>query len=145
MPNTSIQYTLAIFDRLYADLPPLVPGAIQEDMKSAQEQLRLNYSLKKDDLEQTIISFGKKICPYRKAFDEFVDIYEGKLGETFLIAQLPRAMKKRFQEYKAYGGDFRSMYSGAPATFFTAEERNELCAALVGMRQHVRQHTKQAV
>lgn len=145
MHQPSVQHTLFVFGRLLDDMPPLVPQEIQSDMQQAYEQMRHNYSLSLQELEDTIIVFGKKLWPYRKAYDEFLDIYEGKLGEQFLLGRLPLAMKKRYQEFKAVGGHFRDFHHGAPAMFFTSEERTKLCEALVETNLDIRRHAIQSV
>jgi hypothetical protein len=135
MHQPSVQHTLAIFQQLYDSLPPLVPPEIKNDMKSALEQVRLNYSLTLEELEDTMIVFGRQIWPYRQAFQEFLEIYEGKLGEKFLVQKLSLELKKKYTEYQAHGGDFRSLHTGGPLGFFSPVERNELSGALVANRQ----------
>ena len=126
-------------------MPPSVPAGIKEDMTQALEQLRDNYDLTLVELEQTVIAFGKKLWPYRKAFEEFIDSYEAKSGEKFLLGTLSPALKKRYHEFKKYGGTLRDLHVGSPAEFFTSEERSDLCEALIKMNQDVRAHATQAV
>ena len=140
-----VQHTLYIFERLYDDLPPLVPETVQKDMMSALTQMRHNYSLTLEELEDTVIAFGKKIWPYRKAFDEFFDLFEGELGESFLLGQLSKEFKRRYEEFLVYGGSFRDLHSGGQANFFSPEERGALCVTLVDVGKLIRAHTVQAV
>lgn len=141
----SVKYTIDIFARLQRDLAPLVPKEVKADMQQAITQMKENYDLTIDELEDTIISFGKKIWPYRKAFEEFLDTHEAAVGEGFLVAGLSREMKQRYRDFKAYGGTLRDLHVGSPATFFSAEERGFLCEALVEMNLNIRRHTTQSV
>lgn len=145
MPQPSVQHTLDIFERMCNDLPPLLPSDIAADMKQALEQMQNNANLTIDELEETMISFGKKVWPYRRAFQEFVDVHEGRIGEKFLLGKLVPQMKKRYEAFKEYGGTFRDLHSGAPATFFHEDERGALCAALIDVHVAVRNYARQSV
>mgnify|MGYP001574372668 CR=1 FL=1 len=145
MHSPAVAHTLWIFERLYREAPPLLPGEIKTDMAHALEQMRSNFDLSLEELENTVIVFGKKVWPYRRAFEEFLDLYEAKLGERMLIAKLPRALKARYREFVAHGGSLRDLHGGHPAQFFAASERMALCELLIGMNEDVRQHTAQAV
>lgn len=143
--SPSVRHTLWIFERLRSETPPLVPKEISADMDQALEQIRSNFDLTLEELEGTFIVFGKKLWPYRKAFEEFLDVSEARLGEKFLLAQLSRGLKQRYEAFKTHGGELRDLHTGSPASFFTASERNELCSALVEMNHEIRKHTVQAV
>lgn len=145
MHEPSVQHTLFIFERLFEDLPPLVPETIRRDMGSALEQMRHNFTLQLPELEDTMIVFGMKIWPYRKAFDEFYNMSESELGESLLFHHVSPKLKKRYQEFLAYGGTYRDLHAGKPAMFFSLEDRGELCGALVDVARDVRAHTAQLV
>lgn len=142
---TYIHHTLQIFEKLIRQIPPLVPEKLKDDMHKALEQLRHNTALDADELEETMVVFGKKIWPYRQAFLEFYRINEGMLGEKILLKKASPGVKKKYQEFKASGGNFRDLYHGRPALYFTPEERNELCVLLIETNEDIRRHTKQAV
>lgn len=145
MPLPAVQHTLTIFQRLYDELPPLVPESIVSDMRQALEQLEHNVNLTLPEIEEIMIAFGKKVWPYRRAFEETLDVYEGKLGEKFLIGRLSRPLKQRYQEFLGYGGSFRELHGAVPITFFTPEERGEFCGVLVEVRNDLRKYASQAV
>lgn len=145
MHKPIVKHTLFIFERLFQTMPPLVPDAIVEDVRAALEQARHNYTLSVIDLEDIVLAFGKKLWPYRKAFDEFYDIYEGELGESFLLSRMSAGLKKRYKEFLVYGGSFRDLHRGRPAEFFAQDERRELCSLLIQTRDDVLKHTRQAV
>lgn len=140
-----IPNTLNIFRRLYDYLPPLVPEDVRSDMKEALEQLENNPHLTIAEVEDTMISFGKKIWPYRKAFHEIADVYEGKMGETMLLNSLPKALQKKYGAFIAHGGTYRDFVAGSALTeFFEPEERTALSEVLVALRQHIFEHARQA-
>lgn len=140
-----IPNTLSIFRRLYDYLPPMVPDNVRADMKEALEQLENNPHLTIEELEDTMISFGKKIWPYRKAFYEIVDVYEGKMGETILLNSLSKPIQKKYGEFIAHGGTYRDFIAGSTALdFFDADERAYLSETLVNLRSHIYQHARQA-
>ncbi len=145
MQNELVKHTLDIFERLCDDLPPLLPADMAKDMQQGLEQMQNNVNLTIEELEETMISFGKKIWPYRRAFQEFVDLHEGRIGEKFLLGKLAPQMKKRYEAFKQYGGTFRDLHSGAPATFFHEDERGSLCTALIEVHGEVRDYTRQSV
>jgi hypothetical protein len=140
-----IPNTLNIFKQLYQYLPPLVPDNIRTDMKEALIQLEHNPHLTIEEVEDTMISFGKKIWPYRKAYHEIVDVYEGKIGETMLVSALPKSIQKKYGEFIAHGGTYRDFVAGGAATeFFEPEERIALTKVLVSVRDAIYQHARQA-
>lgn len=145
MIESPIPYTIQIFDELCRHLPPLVPQKVATDMVAASVQIKNDPSLTVTAVEDALIAFGKKIWPYRKAFEEFLELYEGKLGESLLIVQLSSTLKRRYHEFVVCGGTYRDLHGGRPALFFSSAERTELCAALIAVSDAVRAHTIQAV
>ncbi len=145
MRKPLIQHSLDIFCKFGQRVPPLVPTEIKTGLKRAYETMLADFDLSLDDLEKTMIEFGKKIWPYRKAFGDFFRVYENKLGERFLIGVLPADVKRKYLEFKECGGDFYDLRSGQPANFFSQDERVALGGALVGINEDIHKYTTQAV
>ena len=145
MQHPTVPHTLAIFEQLYRKLPPLVPQEVASDMGKALEQIRHNHSLTIDELEETMIVFGKAVWPFRKAFQEFLELYEGKMGEQLLVQLLFPGLQKKYKEFQAHGGTFRDLHAGGPLGFFEPEERSALCEALIEAHRALREHASQAV
>ncbi len=145
MEYLSIRHTIDIFERLFRRMPPLVPEGVVTDMAAALEQVRLNNTLTLEQVEETVLLFGKRLWPHRKAFAEFVAIFDGEMGEEYFRGHLSQALSKRYQEFLAYGGTYRDLHTGRPAAFFTSEERGKLCEALVATEQDIRTYARQAV
>lgn len=141
----NIKHTVNLFKRLYEDLPPLVPEKVEKDMKKAVEQLENNMHLSREEVEDTIVEFGKKTWPYRKAFHEFLDVYEGKMGEKIFLTKMSKQFKQKYKEFKEEGCDFRDLFQGRHIDFFTLQERTKLHQALSETRKDVKKHVRQKV
>jgi len=141
-----IPSTVHIFERLVRDMPPLVPANVKQDARQALEQVKNNVHLGIDELEDTMITFGMKLWPYREAFLEFFRVYEGEMGEKFLSQKMTREMKKKYQEFKEGGGSFADLFVGSgPIYMFAPHERAQLCKALVEVQHEIWQFAAQSV
>lgn len=145
MSPTAIQHTQIIFDHLLDDAPPGVPKDIRDDIEKAREQVKNNVALTLEELEDTMVYVGKMLWPYREAFQEIYRIYEGQLGEQYLVRKFSLPMKKKYDVFKENGGTFRDLHSGSNVAFFTSEERVKLCEDLIEVESDIRAHTVQAV
>jgi hypothetical protein len=145
MHHKTVIHTLKIFERIYKDLPPLLPDEIRHDMGIAIEQVRHNFSLTIGELEDTMVMFAKRAWPYRQAFHEFIDVYEGKMGESLLLQKLTPELKKEYERFLAHGGSYRDLVVGGPTHFFSPEERVEIAVTLISIRKSIRDHVEQAV
>jgi hypothetical protein len=145
MHQPSVKHTIDIFRLLTREFPPFVPKELKQDIKQAYEQVQHNFDLSLEEVEHTVIVFGKKLWPYRKAFEEFFNIYESKFGEKFLIGALTPTLKKRYKEFKEYGGVYRDLHTGNPSVFFEATERHNICKAIISVNENIRLHTVQAI
>ncbi|MFB6181279.1 MAG: hypothetical protein ABEJ24_00050 [Candidatus Magasanikbacteria bacterium] len=141
----SYQHTVKFFERMYNDLPPLVPEDIKDNMEQALGQVENNMSLEKEDVEEVIVKFGKAIWPYRRAFHEFVDLYEGKIGEKIFLTKMPKKFEQEYEKFKEEGYTFRDLYSGKEAKYFDIEYRVQLHEALMETRKDVKKHARQLV
>ena len=145
MQSKAILHTLAIFERIYNNLPPLVPGEIVENMAAAIEQIRSNYSLTLGELEDTMIVFGKKVWPYRRAFEELLQVYECQIAEKLFIQKASPAVRRSYEIFKTTGGVWRDLYSGAVAHVFTVEDRPGLHGIIVDVKCAINAFAAQAV
>lgn len=143
--STLIEHTQIIFEHLCEEIPPGLPRDIREEIDQAREQVKNNLSLTLEELEDTMIYVGKKLWPYREAFQEFYRVYEGTLGEVYLVRKFSLPMKKKYETFKATGGTFRDLHSGNNVSFFTPEERTALCEALVLVEEEIRAYSVQSI
>ncbi len=145
MHHSHIKHTIEIFEIMYKQLPPLVPSEINKEMEHALEHLNDDFEVGIEEVENMVIALGKKIWPYWKAFGEFYNNDQGRLGEKFLLGKLPIELKKKYNEFKEHGGNYHDLRTGAPAVFFETGERLEITQTLVDVDVEVREHTKQTV
>lgn len=145
MTTAVVQHTIDICERLYGEMPPLVPKEICEDMRKAIEQARNNLTLSLNEIEDTLVFFGKKLWPYREAYHEFYDVYEGMLGEKFFVRRLTIPVKIKYTAYLEQGGSFRDLRNGRGLEFFTSEEKTQLCEAFVELERDLDQYTRQII
>ncbi len=135
--------TLALFRRLYNNLPPLFPADLKKKMGDSLERLSVDESATLDDVEDTMIAFGYEVWPWNKAYQEFLDVAEHEVGEKFFLPKLPPETQDKFRDFKAYGGSLRDLHSGRPAEYFESEERVRLCVALVELQYDLRRYLEQ--
>ena len=145
MHHPQIKHTIEIFEIMYKQLPPLVPDEMKKEMEHALEHLNDDYKVGVEEVENIVIALGKKIWPYWKAFGEFYNMDQGKLGEKFLLGKLPIELKKKYNEFKEHGGTYHDLRSGSPAVFFEVEERLEITQSLIEVDIDIREHTRQSV
>jgi len=136
-------HTIAIFRQLYEFVAAVLPDDLREEMKHALEHIEGDSDISREDIEDTMIIFGKRVWPYRKALQERIELHEGSLGDQFFKSALGRPMQRRFEEFLEHGGTPRDIHSGAPAHFFSVEERVELNHALVDMHLQIRAYALQ--
>lgn len=56
------------------------------------------------------------------------------------MPRLSPSAQERFREFKVYGGTWQDLHSGRAAEFFSRESLSELCIALVGTKQDLREY-----
>jgi len=145
MHHPYIKHTIDIFERMYNNLPPLLPKEISGEIRYALEHLHDDYSVSVADVETVVIALGKKVWPYWQAFDELLVLSRERLGEKFLLGKLSPEFRQRYQECKAHGVDYHDLRLGGPVGFFEAKERQALMSALVEVDKDIRQHVIQEV
>ena len=134
-----MQSTIALFRYLFEHLPPLFPAEEKTKMRHALEHVEQDPTISVDSLEDTMVSFGYLAWPWNQAYQEFLALAEGEVGEHFLLPRLSPELQEKYVDFKAYGGNLRELHSGRPADYFESEERAELCVALVDMQNDLRQ------
>jgi len=145
MHQPKIKHTINIFERMYNNLPPLVPKEIKLEIKHALEHLHNDYTVSIEDVEEIVIVLGKKVWPYWKAFDELFSMTQGKLGEKFLLGKFTPGLKKRYNEFKEHGANYHDLRLGGPMGFFELEERQKISADFVDVDSDIRKHVIQEV
>ncbi len=125
------QSTLSIFRIFHNQLPPLVPDDIADAMKNSLNDFANDQDISVAEVENALIKFGYALWPWQRAYRHFWEATERDLGDHFFLPRLTDGLKKKYQDYHAYGLSFSDLRSGAPAEYFTPEERAELHPALL--------------
>lgn len=133
-----MQSTLALFRQLANNIPPLFPEElkyqIRKDCKIAQEN-----AVNLKELEDAMVQYGYEVWPWNQAFREILLDTEEKVGEQFLLANLPIDLHEKFLEYRQLGMSLKDFYSGRLANYFDDEQRVSLSVALVDTQGQVRE------
>jgi len=143
--STQVKHTIDIFEMIYKNLPPLVPEEVKEELEHSLEHLRDDYLVGINEAESMMISMGKKVWPYWKAFFEFYDMEQGRMGEKFLLGKLSLELKDKYKEFKEHGGSYHDLRSGGSVIFFETEDRQVLAGVLVDVDVEMKEHTRQSV
>jgi len=145
MHHPATKHTLDIFKRIYDKLPPLVPDEIKKEMKEKFDEAMEDGELTLEELEDIMITYGKKVWPYIQAFEKIYEVYKHELSEQLFHQRASQSLKEKYDFFKETGGSFHDLHSGAISIFFDHNERSELAALLVDLDNELRQHTYQAV
>ena len=140
-----MQSTLEIFKHLFEHLPPLFPADRKEKIAQTIRELKDNPASSLESLEDTMIVFGYEIWPWNQAFRELMASAETDIGEHFLLPKLSEAVANKYHDFIKYGGSFRDLHAGKPASFFSLEDRGELCRALVDMQVDLRKYVRRDI
>lgn len=109
-------------------------------MKNELEGLANKPSISLEEVEDKMAKFGYEVWPWNQAYKYFLEIGQEQLGEHFLLPQMSDGLRKKYLDFKVYGGGLKDLHSGRAATFFTPEERAELCGELVDMQLQLRDY-----
>lgn len=144
-----LPYSVALFERLYQDTPPLFPREDREAMQHALEHVKHDANITHEEFETTLIVFGRKLWPYRLAFEEFVAKTEARRADEFFASHVRAfpTLEHWFTDWKRGGGHAADLFCGSwnHVGHLAPEERAALCAVLVETKQDVRSATATVV
>ncbi len=140
-----MQSTIELFHHLYNNLPPLLPEEVVLAMKKELSDLENNPGISLIDLEDKMIQFGYEVWPWNQAYKYFLSAATDSLGDHFLLPRMSEGLRLKYLSFQEFGGTLKDLHSGRPASFFTSEERAELCERLVDMRLHLKEYVNRAV
>ncbi len=135
--------TLALFRRLYNNIPPLFPLELKEQMLKTITLFEQDKEVDLRTIEDAMIEYGYVVWPWNQAYKEFVFLAEVNVGEKFLLPKLPPEMRQKYDDFKKNGGTLRELHSGKVADVFTNDERVRLCVALVELQHDLRRYVEQ--
>ena len=136
------KYTTQFLERLFLNLPPLVPEKISVAMEAELDELFLRpQSIAQ--VEDIIIGFQREVWPYTQAFEEIVKRYVAEMGETLLLRKASYGLRRAYEQYRKQN-NWVDLYKGEAVSAFTPEERAELHELLVDIMCDVRAFARQA-
>lgn len=136
----NMQSTIKLFWHLYDNLPPLFPPETAGQIKNELGNLAVTSTAELSEIENKMIKFGYAVWPWNQAYKYFLSAVEEKLAEHFFLPKLSDGLREKYLSFKDFGGTLTDLKWGRPASFFTAEERAELCVALVETRAALRSY-----
>ncbi len=140
-----MQSTIQLFHHFYDSLPPLVPQEVVLSMKNELDRLENDSEVSLEEVEDSMVKFGYEVWPWNQAFKFFLTAVEDKMGEHFLLPRMSEGLHAKYLNFLACNGTLRDLQTGRPASFFSSEERAELCEKLVDMRLYLREYVKRDV
>lgn len=145
MKHSVIEPTINIFERMYANLPPLISEKVQKDMHLALEQVKCNPDISVEELEHTMIHFAKLVWPEMQAFQEFYNSYEARMAESIFVQKLTPMLRTRYNEYKTDKHTFKELQRGLHMNSFLDHERATVHELMVDVVCDIRAFAYQAV
>lgn len=109
-------------------------------MKNELDNLENQPDLSLQKVEDKMIKFGYAVWPWHQAYQYFLADAAEQLGDHFLLPQMSEGLREKYLDFKSFGGALSDLQTGRPASFFSSEERAELCGELVEMRLRLRRY-----
>ncbi len=135
-----MESTIKLFWHLYDHLPPLFPEEVALEIKNELDNFVDQPDINVKQVENQMIKFGYDVWPWNQAYKYFLDVARDQLGEHFLLPQMSAGLREKYLNFKGYGGGLKDLHTGRAATFFTPEERAELCGELVDMQLQLKEY-----
>lgn len=134
------EYTLDILKQVIEKAPDFFPQERKKEMEKALAALRADAATPRQKIDEAIISFGKEIWPYRKAFWAVHD--ESKIEEEqYIREKLSPAVREKYEIFLRKGGRIEDIRTEAGLdemeTYFSPEELSELVGAKLAAHDRV--------
>lgn len=134
------EYTLDILKQVIEKAPDFFPADRKKEMEKTLAALRADAATPRQKIDEAIISFGKEIWPYRKAFWAVHD--ESKIEEQqYIREKLSPAVREKYEIFLRKGGHIEDIRTEAGLdeleTFFTPEEMTDLVEAKLAAHDRV--------
>lgn len=140
-----VRHTLVIYETILNRLPPLVPQNVKQSLEVELDRLFRTEDVSLEEVEQSMIGYGKILWPYMKAFEEMVNLHENKMGHKFLMQKATPNVRKKYALICELGGGYHTVCHGVSLEHFDHNEKQELARLLVELKQEVRRYAMQAV
>lgn len=137
-------YTLELLTLAIMRLPPTFSDARREAFKEQLSRLVKDPSVEYGDIRKAIVEIGKESWPYRKAYDEMFARYGRASEESFLLENLDRGVREKYEGFIHEGGKINHISSARTAAdlqqpspferYFSPEEKFAIGQALLVAR-----------
>lgn len=124
-------FTINLLKNLIATAPMTFPKSRQEDMLKRADDFLNNPESALSDIEQTIISYGREIWPYRESYQKMYELYGRQPEEEKLASFLSGDLKNKYLKFLDDRGNIEKLTPGAPSleNYFTSDEQAALVEA----------------
>ncbi len=136
------KHSIDMLQRWYNHLPPLTPREIKADLWQALDHLKNDADTQREHVHQTLLIFGKKLWPYRRAFDDVLEQVEKRRSDEFFTAHVGQhpELSLWFKELQSTGVSAHEFFMGQHSHVggLQPEQRAALCEAIVQTKRDIR-------
>ncbi|MBI4449742.1 hypothetical protein HY634_01670 [Candidatus Uhrbacteria bacterium] len=137
---------MALLKALTEDQPPLAPEPALRSVREAYDRFLRQPPAYANEIEDTIVAYGRVLWPYRKAFDAMVRADLVRNEEQHFVSALSAGLRERFREWRHDGGSLLDLLDQhRVSSRFSATERGALCEALITARHRAEDAVRAAV
>jgi len=120
------QYSLDLYTLLLDQKPAGLPVAVFVEGEREYEHLEKEAQTP-EQVEFSMISYGKKIWPFMQAQNKFLELYGENKRKDFFIELLSENLKEKWQRFESEGGRLHNYRDGNKyEDYFSAEEDLEI-------------------
>ncbi len=140
-----IKHILTIYQHLYDRVPPLVSEELRNALNQEITRLKNKEDVTSEEIEASMVSYGKQLWPYIKAFEEMVMLHESRMADKLFHQKASSTLRKKYALVCKLGSGFVPVCYGVSADHFDHDERRELNEVLVDLKKDIRRYAMQAV
>lgn len=139
-------HTKNILAHLARDVEGYIPEDLWQELQDRVEHIERHPDISATEIEEHVIAGGKKVWPYRKAFQDYNDVAENQLGEHYFVSALPQHLHRPYRQAVERGSDWQDWHRGKDVhEHLTPDQRRDITEAIVAMRQALRVHVVQHI
>lgn len=139
-------HTMAILRAVMEDPPPLAPSETMSALVVAHEQFMKTPAAHVEEIERVLTVYGKRLWPYRKAYEVLIRKQLSAVDQTAFTVRLPEGFRVAFAGYVERGGTLADLHDVDQLDEHLAiADRSALCAALLGARAAAERDVRAAI
>ncbi len=126
----TFEYTLDLLRTVIHSMPAVFPRDRHEQMDKQLDAFLNDSNAKKEDIEATIVAFGKEIWPYYEAYEQFYRTHGEAREREAMRLQLGDRVRGIFDQFVSEGGKIEDVRGGARLeTVFDEDAKVEIVNA----------------